>query len=223
MKETDVNRSKRAEAFALWMDAPMPMVTIFKTLDVTNLVKQSRRHGCKWNMLMCWCIGKAASRIEEFYSLPVGRKWMQFDKIAVNTVVALKGGGISTCDIPFSESLRRFNRDYLTLTRRVYVTGKPHDLGEDYMVIGTSALARVEIDGAVNIYSGIYNNPFLIWGKYRGKYFKASLPISFQFHHAQMDGAEAAQFLAYLQQEIAGLEIKKRKGCCILTRKEKRR
>ena len=72
MKEIDPKQTKRAAAFDLWMNAPMPMVTFFKTLDVTNLIKLSRKYGYKFNMLMCWCIGKAASQVEEFYLLPVG-------------------------------------------------------------------------------------------------------------------------------------------------------
>ena len=70
------------------------------------------------------------------------------------------------------------------------------------MVIGTSALAGYEIDGAVNINAGCYNNPFLIWGKYRKKWLHTTLPVSFQFRHIQMDGIPAAEFLERLQQEI---------------------
>ena len=55
-------------------------------------------------------------------------------------------------------------------------------------------LAGYEIDGAVNIYAGCYNNPFLIWGKYRKKWLRATLPVSFQFHHTQLDGIPAAEF-----------------------------
>ena len=76
-----------------------------------------------------------------------------------------------------------------------------HDI-VDSMVIGSSALARYEIDGAVGMYSGIFNNPFLIWGRYRKKWFKTFLKVSFQFHHTQMDGAHAAHFLDLLQREI---------------------
>ena len=36
MKEIDPGQTGRAEAFALWMNAPMPMVTLVKTLDVTR-------------------------------------------------------------------------------------------------------------------------------------------------------------------------------------------
>ena len=58
------------------------------------------------------------------------------------------------------------------------------------MMIGTSALVDYEVDGAINMYSGIYNNPFLIWGKYKEEGEEITLKISFQFHHVQMDAAK---------------------------------
>ena len=202
MEELDPKKTSRAAAFELWMKAPMPMVTLVKTLDVTRLVGLSRKPGLKFNMLLCWCIGKAASRTEEFYTLPVGDKLIRYGNLAVNTVVALADGGIATCDVPFSENLTQFRQDYRTLTARVRETGVPYDLNGDYMVIGASALPQTEIDGAVNIYAGFYNNPFLVWGKYRKKLWRALLPVSFQFHHTQMDGGHAARFLEDLQEEI---------------------
>ena len=153
-------------------------------------------------MLLCWCIGKAAARTEDFYLLPVGDKLIQYDRLAINTVVTTRSGGIATCDIPVSADLEQFNQDYLTRTGQVRESGESLELGEDYMVIGTSALAGYEIDGAVNIYAGCYNNPFLIWGKYRKTWLHASLAVSFQFHHTQMDGIPAAEFLERLQQQI---------------------
>lgn len=206
MREMDPGQTGRAQAFALWMNAPMPMVTLFKTLDVTNLTVLSRRRGCKFNMLMCWCVGAAASETEEFYLLPVGDRLIQYDRIAVNTVVAVRDGGIGTCDIPFSRDLGRFESDYRSLTGRVRDTGRSCDL-EDYMVVGTSALAQYDIDGAVNIYAGCYNNPFLIWGRYRRKFLRTELPVSFQFHHTQLDGIPAARFLDRLQGEIRALKL----------------
>ncbi len=183
----------------------MPMVTLMKTLDVTHLVRFSRRHRYKINMLLCWCVGRAAARMEDFYLLPVGDKLMEYDCLAVNTVVMTQNGDIQTCDLPLSSNLEQFNRTYLELTGQVAQTGQPYDLSGEAMVIGTSALARYDIDGAVNLYAGCYNNPFLIWGRYRRRWFRALLPISFQFHHAQLDGIPAAQFLEYLQQEIHSL------------------
>ncbi len=204
MREVNPGETERAYAFEMWMRAPMPMVTFFKTLQVSRLVRKSRRTGMKFNMLMCYCIGKAASGVKEFYMLPVGDKLMRYDSLAVNTIVKNREGEVSSCDVPFTEDLETFNKDYLRLTRQVAETCVNHDIA-DSMVIGSSSLAQYEIDGAVGMYSGVFNNPFLIWGKYRRRLFKTTLVVSFQFHHTQMDGAHAALFLHRLQEEISSL------------------
>ena len=147
-KEIDPKDSARAVAYALWMKASNPMVTFFKTFDVTNLIKVSRKRRLKFNMLLDYCIGRAAASCQD------------------------------------------------------------RDLSENSMVIGTSAIIDTEIDGAVGMNSGIFNNPFIIWGRYKKKWFRYYLPVSFQFHHTQMDGAHAGKFLSNLQNEINNLQIK---------------
>ena len=201
-KEIDPKETTRASAYDLWMKAPNPMVTFFKTLDVTNLIKVSKKKDMKFNMLMDYCIGSAAASVKEFYILPVAEKLIKYDTIAVNTIVKNKTGEVSSCDILFSEDMFGFNEDYLKYTRQVADTCVDRDLSEECMVIGTSAIIDTEIDGAVGMNSGIFNNPFIIWGKYRKRIFKYYLPISFQFHHTQMDGAHAGKFLENLQYEI---------------------
>ena len=206
MRVVNPKETSRAYAFEMWMNAPMPMVTFFKTLDVSNLVKISRKKRLKFNMLMCYCIGRAANKIKEFYLLPVGDKLMQYDTIAVNTIVTNRDGEVSSCDIPFTDDLFEFNQHYIHLTTQVADSCINHDLHES-MVIGTSALAKYEIDGAVGMYSGIFNNPFMIWGKYKRHLFKTTLTVSFQFHHTQMDGAHASMFLDRIQSEINKIRI----------------
>ena len=174
-KEVDPKNTTRAAAYALWMKAPNPMVTFFKTFDVTNLIKVSRKRSLKFNMLLDYCIGRAAVKVKEFYILPVGEKLMQYDTIAVNTIVKNKEGEVSSCDLSYKAELNQFNEEYLKYT---------------------------EIDGAVGMNSGIFNNPFIIWGRYKKKWFRYYLPLSFQFHHTQMDGAHAGVFLKNLQNEI---------------------
>lgn len=201
-KEINPKDTKRAAAYELWMKAPNPMVTFFKTLDVTNLVKVSSRKNLKFNMLMDYCIGRAAAEIKEFYLLPVGDRLLQYDTIAINTIVKNKEGEVSSCDILYDANLKKFNRQYLKYTAGVAASCRDRDLSENSMVIGTSAIIDTEIDGAVGMNSGIFNNPFIIWGKYRKKWFRYYLSLSFQFHHTQMDGAHAGRFLANLQDEI---------------------
>ena len=202
--EITPQESSRAEAFRMWMSSPMPMVTLVKALDVSCLVKVSKKSGMKFTMLMCWCIDKAASQVEEFYTLPVDGKLFHYDKLAVNVIVENSKGGISSCDIPFSEDLQQFNRDYLTLTAQTANECQSTCL-DDHMVIGTSAMIQTELDCIVNQYTNQFCNPMVMWGKYRKGLLKSTLPVSFQFHHVQMDGGHAARFLDILQKEIRHL------------------
>ncbi|MBQ4596016.1 MAG: chloramphenicol acetyltransferase [Firmicutes bacterium] len=204
-REINPKDTSRASAYELWLNAPNPMVTFFKTLDVTNLIKMSKKKNMKFNMLLDYCIGKAAVRVKEFYILPVGDKLIQYETIAVNTIVKNKADEVSSCDILYTDDLENFNRDYMKYTTEVAETLQDRDLSEESMVVGTSAIIDTEIDGAVGMNSSIFNNPFIIWGKYRKKGFRYYLPISFQFHHTQMDGAHAGRFLAKLQDAIEEL------------------
>ena len=196
--------SNRANAFGLWMDSPMPMVTLVKTMDVSRLIDVSRKNGMKFTMLMCWCIVRAASDIEEFYMLPEAGKLFRYDQLAVNVIVENCRGGLSSCDIPASNDLQQFQSDYSELTGRATNECQSTSL-DGCMVIGTSAMIQTELDCIVNQYTGKFCNPMVMWGKYRKGREKTTLPVSFQFHHIQMDGGQAARFLARLQDEIAVL------------------
>ena len=205
MKEVNPQETSRASAFALWMSSPMPMVTLTKTINITRTYKASKNKRIKLNALLCWCIGKAACQVEEFYMLPVGGKMYQFDSIAINVIVNNKKGGISSCDIPYTNDFNRFYEDYIRLTQSVSESCESSFI-EDAMIIGTSAVVATELDCIVNQYTDKFLNPMVMWGKYRQSWFKTTLPISFQFHHVQMDGGHAAHFLDILQKAIDELK-----------------
>ena len=197
----DPKETSRAAAFNLWMKSPMPMVTLTKTFDVSRLLKRSKRAHLSFNALLCWCIGKAASQKELFYLLPEQGTLYRYDRLAINVIVNNRKGGINSCDIPFTEDLNQFMDDYQRLTRQVSWTCESVFL-PDSMVVGTSAMVATELDCIVNQYTDLFCNPMVMWGRYRKGWFKTTLPISFQFHHVQMDGGDAARFLEQLQQEL---------------------
>ena len=197
-QQINPQETKRAFAFEMWMTAPMPMVTLVKTINVSKLMKISKKTGVKFNTLMCWCIGKAATETEELYLLPEDGKLFRYDRMAVNMVVRNRKGGINSCDIPYSADLQQFNRDYMELTTKVAEECQSSFL-DGYMIVGTSAMIQTELDCVVNQYTDKFLNPMVMWGKYRKSWFKTLLPVSFQFHHVQMDGGDAARFLERLQ------------------------
>ena len=200
-REISPEESTRAAAFSLWMTSPMPMVTLTKTFNVGKAIKTSRKQGIRFNALLCWCIGKAASGIKEFYTLLEQGKLYQYDHIAINVIVNNSKGGINSCDIPFCDDVAEFAKEYDRLTAQTAAESKSSFL-EEYMIVGTSAMIETELDCIVNKYTDKFCNPMVMWGKYRRGWLKATLPISFQFHHVQMDGGHGARFLHQLQKEI---------------------
>ena len=206
MKEINPQETSRASAFDLWMTSPMPMVTLTKTFNITRIHKASKKRHIKLNALLCWCIGKAASQVEEFYMLPVQGKMFQYERLAINVIVNNLKGGINSCDIPYTNDFSHFYEDYIRWTQSTSESCESTFI-EDAMIIGTSAVVATELDCIVNQYTDKFLNPMVMWGKFRKSWFKTTLPISFQFHHVQMDGGQAAMFLEKIQKEIDELKI----------------
>lgn len=182
----------------------MPMVTLVKTIDVTHAIKFGRKHAIGFNMLLCWCIAKAASSVREFYMLPENGTLFRYDGLAVNVIVNNAKGGISSCDIAYDGDFQAFAQDYLRLTRQAALDCRSTFI-EDRMVIGTSAMIQTELDCIVNQYTDKFCNPMVMWGRYRKGWFRTTLPVSFQFHHVQMDGGHSATFLEALQRTLNAL------------------
>lgn len=130
-KEVNPQDTTRAAAYELWMKTLNPMVAFFKTFDVTNLIKISRKRSLKFNMLLDYCIGRAAVEVKEFYIFPVGAKLMQYDTIAVNTIVKNRGGELSSCDLLYHADLNEFNEEYLKYTTQVAASCQDRDLSEN--------------------------------------------------------------------------------------------
>ena len=64
--------------------------------------------------------------------------------MAINVIVINKEGGINSCDIPYTDELDRFGKDYITLTQAASTSCKSSFI-DDAMVIGTSAMVATEL------------------------------------------------------------------------------
>ena len=136
--------------------------------------------------------------------LPEHGKLYKYDRLAINVIVDNMDGGISSCDIPYTDDLDEFSTDYINLTQSAK-KNCASSFQEAMMVIGTSAMTATELDSIVNQYTDQFCNPMVMWGRYRKKWLKVTLSVSFQFHHVQMDGGHAARFLEELQKVIKAI------------------
>ena len=89
-------------------------------------------------------------------------------------IVNNKEGGINSCDILYTDDLEQFGQDYTNLTQAA----------------------------SASCQSSFVDDAMVMWGRYRKGWLRTTLPISFQFHHVQMDGGHAARFLDKLQKTI---------------------
>ena len=201
MIEVDPSKTSRAQCFSLFANAPMPMLTVFKTLDVTKAVKTAKKRGVKLNALLCHAVYLAAKDIKEMHYLVKDEKLFFSEEMSVGLVVKGKDGKLLNCDVPASDDFSAFYVDYNCVVEKAL---KENESQEDTerVSIGTSAILTGSIDGLVNLYSPAFTNPFLVWSRYESKFFKKILKVSFQFHHAQIDGGEAVLFLENLQKVL---------------------
>lgn len=86
MHEIEPLKTNRATSYKLYINAPIPMVTIFKTFDITKLI-QLKEKGYKLNMSLCYCILSAAQKTKEFYLLPIDHKMFQYDQLGISILV----------------------------------------------------------------------------------------------------------------------------------------
>ncbi|HBK02723.1 MAG TPA: chloramphenicol acetyltransferase [Clostridiales bacterium] len=201
MIEVDPSKTSRAQCFSLFTNAPMPMLTVFKTLDVTKAVKAAKKRGVKLNALLCHAVYLATKDIKEMHYLVKDGKLFFSEELSVGLVVKGKDGKLLNCDVPASDDFSAFYVDYNCVVEKAL---KENESQEDTerVSIGTSAILTGSIDGLVNLYSPAFTNPFLVWSRYESKFFKKILKVSFQFHHAQIDGGEAVLFLENLQKVL---------------------
>lgn len=192
----------RQFAYDCWIDNTMPMVTVVSTLDVTRVIRYSKKHKKKLNMLMCYCIVKAASKIKEMYTFLDGKQLFTSERMTIQTIIAREDGELRFCDLPYCDTLEEFNQYYENNTRRVKETGE-HIIDGEGAPIYTSCVTNMYLDVAVNQFNDKFTQPFLAWGKYRKVFlWRYKLPISMQFHHVQMDGRAAGEFYNNLQSEF---------------------
>ncbi len=102
--------------------APMPMVTIFRTVDITNLGHlKEKGHSAEHAAVLLYRRGGIAC--EEFYLLPAETKMLEYERIGVNVIIANQNGGINSCDIPFTSDLDSLTPLIKRLTAQVRISG----------------------------------------------------------------------------------------------------
>ena len=190
--------------YGYWINNRMPMVHITVTFDVTRLVRRHRRDKrMKMNILMCYCIVKAAQQVKEMHTQVSGKEMIWSDKINVQTILKDKNGQLRFADLPCTDTLEVFADNYYRISKEVWDTCEHHLDPEGHFVGTSCASTTLPLDSIQNQCNEDFMIPFLMWGAYRKCFpWRYKLPISLQFHHVQMNGSEAVRFMELIQEEM---------------------
>lgn len=200
--------SSRAFAYKNLSKALLPMVTFVKKIDVTRVKKLSKKSGHKLNCIFNYLIIKTAMEIPEFFLYIDGttNDLYKCDKLTLRFMSQKKNGFLALCVVPYAEDFLTFEKGYLDAVKDCYENNRDMII-EDSAVIGSSALPWTTLESAVNGCWENLTNPFVVMPKIEKKAFKYYMNISFQFHHLQMDGKHACDFLEKLQTNIKRFKI----------------
>lgn len=190
-------------------EGPGQEVTCSCILDVTGLIQAGRRKNLEPDMLMAYCIGKAASMAEGFCRPPGMDGLAQNRAVAVGISVENADGGTNFCDIFFEPDPDRFVSGYRWHRNQAVLNCRDRDLSANCVVIRTAAYPGVWDIGDKGLGLGCKEGPSVCWGKYlRRRWNRATqylLKVYFKYSGELVNDTQSDAFLLALKHEADSL------------------
>lgn len=186
-------------------EGPGQEMTCSCILDVTGLIQTSRRKNLEPDMLMAYCIGRAASTVEGFCQLPAADGLAQNRPVAVGISVENADGGTNFCDILYEADLDRFCIGYRWHRKQAVLSCRDRDLSANCVVIRTAAYPGVWDISDKGLGLGCKEGPSVCWGKYlRRRWDRVTqyfLKAYFKYNCALVNDTQTDAFLLALRYE----------------------
>ena len=205
MKPTavDPRATTRAAAFDLWMDAPNPMVTFFKTLDVTPLVRFVKQRGMKFYPAMIWVVSRVINAHEEFkLGWDQDGNLIRWDFVSPSYAhFHPEDGNFTKLVTPYMEDLPAFHARFLE-DREKYRELRGVVEGQPTNHFDVSCLPWVRYRHFdVHVFDqGDFLAPVVTWGKYEAEGGRLVMPLTMNIHHAAADGFHLSRFFTEVQE-----------------------
>ena len=202
MREINPQATTRAYAFEMWMQALNPMVTFFKNLDVTNLIRYAKEKGGSTFHAILWAAVKAANSVPELRQRIVGGKIVEYEHCNAGYTVALEDHTFCNC---YTESRMSLDAFFVDAAKRQEEAKKhpgfvnPDE--EETGLIFTSCIPWLSFTQVIQPAPIPADcNPRIVFGKYIPEGERTLMPLHIQCNHALVDGFHVAEFYREFQQ-----------------------
>jgi chloramphenicol O-acetyltransferase type A len=204
----DVQNWERKDLFTLYTTDLKLVMNMTADIDVTNLLRFTKKHGLKFYPTMIWVVSKRINARDEFkYCLTKEGELLKWDYVSPSYT------DFNPQTEKFVKFVSEYSDDLFTFHDRVMADRAKHkdEVGfvpnqpENFFDISCLPWTRYN-SFDVHVYGeGLSLFPIVIWGKYQEEKGKIMMPVSMNIHHAVCDGFHLCRFFKELQEEIDAL------------------
>ena len=204
MKEININSWKRRDIYKVFRSMQFPHFSVNSELDVTALVRFSKKRGQSFHALMLYLVCRAANELPAFRLRLRGKKVVEHESVHIAPTLSWKEDLFTFCAVPYNPDPRAFVRDCALKQARARALPELN-LADDAAIgdasIYASSLPWVHLAGATNpFFSAEDCIPRVVWGKHLKRGRAVIMGVSVQCHHALVDGRDVALFLGNMQE-----------------------
>lgn len=201
----DVQNWERKGLFTLYTTDLKLVMNMTVDIDVTNLLRFTKKHGLKFYPTMIWVVSKRMNARDEFkYSLTPQGELLKWDSVSPSYT------DFNTETEKFVKFVTEYCDDLFAFHDRVMADRAKHkdevgfvpDQPANFFDISCLPWTRYK-SFDLHVYGdGLSLFPVVIWGKYQEENGKIIMPVTMNIHHAVCDGFHLSRFFKELQEEI---------------------
>lgn len=215
-KYIDMTKYPRLDHFRHFLTMQQPCVSITVQVDITDWLSRLKASGCPFFLSFQYAVVRAANRIPEFRQRIVDDKIVEYDYCNPSYIVSLPDDTYRYCNVNVNQPFAQYLKE--SRVKQDAALHSEHLEEEEGDVLGLLFISCVPwfnyTEAMMPYPGGSFSNPSFCWGGYRTEKYlaledgrvtekvKTSIPVTFFFNHALIDGIHAGRFFDNLGDEL---------------------
>ena len=198
--EIDTSKWNRKDHFGFFKNFDIPFFNITANVDVTKLVKHSKKEGYSFFLSSLYYSMKAAHMVEPFRYRILDGKVVCYDKINPGTTAINQEHVFKYTYLDYQEDMMAFiSQSKIDLAEQIKQPGLLPNSGLD--VIFYSSIPWISFTSFQHARRFLKDDsiPRIVFGKYFEENGKYKMPLSVEVSHAMMDGYHVGQYFETYQ------------------------